>query len=411
MPVVSNRVSKIELSQPGGPLPAGCQMVSKTMRDSPFAAASTWTFSTPTLCVAQDHPVDIPRRPGAVYRPACSELCGDIKQVSRGLVDVVRINTWPYWVLAAGARLDAPHPEDRQEFIGCRSPVHDSSIGYVEVAIAAKVEVGVSGGALVGAQAACVKGIPDITNRDPLSVWDCCAAGACAVNIRSVLGLGGENWTGEHKAWLVKLMNCQHFGCQAARSCCELALNPGQHDSSDQADEADWEQGQADCGTADSGGAEAHGQQASYDEKQGAVAPQDHVLPTRAIVSRSAGFGHAQQASRAVSYAISASTLGGTRTPDLPIRRSGQVVQDRPSPVMGWADIPQLSIPGRRRLAAWQQSPSANPGWNLNLSRSLPRITGIIDYRVEIQVRSCRCGVVEPPEGHAETRLARLQGL
>jgi hypothetical protein len=38
-------------------------MVSKRMRDPPFVAASTWAFSMSTLCVAQDHPADIPRRP------------------------------------------------------------------------------------------------------------------------------------------------------------------------------------------------------------------------------------------------------------------------------------------------------------------------------------------------------------
>jgi hypothetical protein len=37
------------------------------------------------------------------------------------------------------------------------------------------------------------------------------------------------------------------------------------------------------------------------------------------------------------------SALGGTRTPNLLIRRSGQVVQDRPSSVVGWVDIPGLS--------------------------------------------------------------------
>jgi hypothetical protein len=47
--------------------------------------------------------------------------------------------------------------------------------------------------------------------------------------------------------------------------------------------------------------------------------------------------------------------LGGTRTPNLLIRRSGQVVQDRPSPVVGWADIPGLSMCVGRRPAAWQQ--------------------------------------------------------
>jgi hypothetical protein len=46
--------------------------------------------------------------------------------------------------------------------------------------------------------------------------------------------------------------------------------------------------------------------------------------------------------------------LGGRREPaedlcrnDLLIRRTGQVVQDRPSVVVGWADIPELSLSGR----------------------------------------------------------------
>jgi hypothetical protein len=37
------------------------------------------------------------------------------------------------------------------------------------------------------------------------------------------------------------------------------------------------------------------------------------------------------------------------------IRRSGQVVQDRPSPVVGWADIPELSTCVGCRPAAWLQ--------------------------------------------------------
>jgi hypothetical protein len=47
--------------------------------------------------------------------------------------------------------------------------------------------------------------------------------------------------------------------------------------------------------------------------------------------------------------------LGGTRTPNLLIRRSGQVVQDRPSPVVGWVDIPELSMCVGGRPAAWLQ--------------------------------------------------------
>ena len=47
--------------------------------------------------------------------------------------------------------------------------------------------------------------------------------------------------------------------------------------------------------------------------------------------------------------------LGGTRTPNLLIRRSGQVVQDRLLPVMCWVDVPQLSALDRPCPAAWQQ--------------------------------------------------------
>ena len=41
--------------------------------------------------------------------------------------------------------------------------------------------------------------------------------------------------------------------------------------------------------------------------------------------------------------------------PDLLIRRSGQVVQDRPSPAVGWPDIPELSTCVGCRPVAWQQ--------------------------------------------------------
>ena len=40
---------------------------------------------------------------------------------------------------------------------------------------------------------------------------------------------------------------------------------------------------------------------------------------------------------------------------DLLIRRSGQVVQDRPLRSVCWADIPALSAQDRRCPAAWQQ--------------------------------------------------------
>jgi len=51
-----------------------------------------------------------------------------------------------------------------------------------------------------------------------------------------------------------------------------------------------------------------------------------------------------------------AGALGGTRTPNLLIRRSGQVVQARPSMVVGWADIPELSTCVGCCSAAWLQS-------------------------------------------------------
>jgi hypothetical protein len=47
--------------------------------------------------------------------------------------------------------------------------------------------------------------------------------------------------------------------------------------------------------------------------------------------------------------------LGGTRTPNLLIRRSGHIVQGRPSRLVCWADIPPLSASVGCCLAAWQQ--------------------------------------------------------
>jgi hypothetical protein len=47
--------------------------------------------------------------------------------------------------------------------------------------------------------------------------------------------------------------------------------------------------------------------------------------------------------------------LGGTRTPNLLIRRLRQVVQDRPLRSVRWADIPQLSARNRCCPVAWQQ--------------------------------------------------------
>jgi hypothetical protein len=41
--------------------------------------------------------------------------------------------------------------------------------------------------------------------------------------------------------------------------------------------------------------------------------------------------------------------------PDLQIRRSGRIVQDRPLWAVRWADIPELSVRVRGCLVAWQQ--------------------------------------------------------
>jgi hypothetical protein len=47
--------------------------------------------------------------------------------------------------------------------------------------------------------------------------------------------------------------------------------------------------------------------------------------------------------------------LGGTRTPNLLIRSSGQVVQDRPVVSALWADVPGLSSRADSWLRPWQQ--------------------------------------------------------
>lgn len=266
--------------------------------------------------------------------PASSALRGDVSQQTRGLSCEVRSNLWPYWVFAARGGLDTPCPEDRKEFVGCRSPIHESSIGYVKVTVAAESEVSMATGSAVCTEAACIKRIPDVTDRDPFSIWDCYPGSTGTVDISGVHRLSGQGRPGEHISRVVKLMHCQHFGRQTGRTRGELTLNSRKHDSGHQADKADWEQGQADCCTADSSGAETHGQQARYNEDKGAIAPQDHVLPARVIVPRPARLGHVQQASRAVGYMLLAGAFGGTRTPNLLIRRS-------------WARRPGSSVTSR----------------------------------------------------------------
>ena len=48
-------------------------------------------------------------------------------------------------------------------------------------------------------------------------------------------------------------------------------------------------------------------------------------------------------------------TLGGTRTPNLLVRRSGHIVQDGLFRSLRWADIPQLSVWDAPCPAAWLQ--------------------------------------------------------
>jgi hypothetical protein len=62
--------------------------------------------------------------------------------------------------------------------------------------------------------------------------------------------------------------------------------------------------------------------------------------------------------------------LGGTRTPNLLIRRSGHIVQGRPSRLVCWADIPPLSASVGRCLAAWQQCwQQTARAWMMELNR------------------------------------------
>jgi hypothetical protein len=70
--------------------------------------------------------------------------------------------------------------------------------------------------------------------------------------------------------------------------------------------------------------------------------------------------------------------------PSLLIRRRGQIVQDRPSSVVGWADIPELSTCAGRCPAAWLQS------W--------------------LQLRLYRSGLCVDPDGHARCP-GQLDGL
>jgi hypothetical protein len=116
--------------------------------------------------------------------------------------------------------------------------------------------------------------------------------------------------------------------------------------------------------------------------------------------------------------------LGGTRTPNLLIRRSGQVVQDRPSPVVRWADVPQLSACVSRCPPPWQQywqqpqEPETHtrsvqwmarvrsgqaPAWPLSSGRSVRRDTrGQATSRVRTPGTSHLCS---SSCGHSHARL------
>ncbi len=100
------------------------------------------------------------------------------------------------------------------------------------------------------------------------------------------------------------------------------------------------------------------------------IAGHDIECPARERVASRAlllDFAALRDDKRPIPYSESASgvgALGGTRTPNLQIRRSRHVVQDHPSPSVRWADIPESSLRVRRCLAAWQQ--------NWQQSRCLP---------------------------------------
>src|SRR5262249_10268991 len=71
----------------------------------------------------------------------------------------------------------------------------------------------------------------------------------------------------------------------------------------------------------------------------------------------------------------------------LQIRRSGQVVQDRPPPVVGWAGIPELSTGVGRRSMAWLQSPQNGAG---------PRPSAFQAGHIPSWRRSCECYALSP---------------
>jgi hypothetical protein len=74
MPVVSNRVSKIELSQSRVAYTAWMPMVFKSIRDPMLTDALTWAFRLLNLWIVLDHPAYIPPCPAGGGRPGTSRV-------------------------------------------------------------------------------------------------------------------------------------------------------------------------------------------------------------------------------------------------------------------------------------------------------------------------------------------------
>ena len=74
---------------------------------------------------------------------------------------------------------------------------------------------------------------------------------------------------------------------------------------------------------------------------------------------------------------------------NLQIRRSGHVVQSRPLWSVRWSDIPGLSAPGRRCLAAWQQV------WQQSRrNRGSPRPSAFQAGHISSWDGSCECAAL-----------------
>ena len=70
------------------------------------------------------------------------------------------------------------------------------------------------------------------------------------------------------------------------------------------------------------------------------------------------------------------------------IRRSGQVVQERPLVVVRWADIPHLSAPVGRCLVAWQQYWQQSAGiWTVQEPMRISSSARVCPDRFELDQR------------------------